>query len=120
MAIIGGIVFFSLAFVFVMSHHVLSSMHWGNWGAILNVALLFAVIGAFYGTVVILDGDSGMSQDDRPALRTFVCGALGATVVLLVQSWSPQALNMPWVGVGFVIGAVLGWFGWAWAKYIDF
>jgi len=112
--------FFSLVFVFGLVMHGLSSLPWGNWHAMLNVGLLFAVLGAFYGAIVTLDGESGMSYANRPLLRTFICGGLGATAVLLVQAWPPQTFNASWPSTGFLIGAALGWLGWTWAKYVDF
>ena len=119
-ALVGTILFFALAFVFAMLMHGLTSLPWGNWHEIINIGLLFAVLGAFYGAIAALDSSSGMSSSDRPMLRTVLCGALGVAAVLLVQAWPPQTFNVIGPTIGFLIGAPLGWLGWQWAKYVDF
>ena len=120
LATVGTILLFAFAFVLAMLLSGLSSLPWGNWSAILNVALLFAVLGSFYGAIAALDSASGMSSADRPFLRTVLCGILGATLVLLVQAWPPQTFNAVGPIVGLLVGAALGWLGWRWAKYVDF
>lgn len=119
-AVVGTIFVSALVFVFALFMHGLTSLPWGNWHAIINVGLLFAVLGAFYGAIAALDSSSGMSASDRPLLRTILCGALGATAVALVQAWPPQTFNVLGPTLGFVVGAPLGWLGWSWAKYVDF
>lgn len=119
-AIVGTILFFALAFVFALVMHSFPYMPWGNWHAALNIALLFVVLGAYYGTIAALDRESGMSHSDRPLLRTLLCGALAAAAVLLVQTWPPQTFNSIGPITGFSIGAILGRLGWRWAKYVDF
>ena len=119
-AVVGTILFFALVFVFAMVMHGLTSIPWGNLHAVLTLGLFFAVLGAFYGTVVALDRESGVSNENRPFLRSVLCGALGATAVLLVQAWPPQTISPMGPATGFLIGAMLGWLGWSWAKYIDF
>ncbi len=111
------------AVIFVIGLLISGGTHlpWGNWGAIINLSLLFAVCGAFYGTIAFLDKESKMTKGkDQPKLRTFLCGIFGAISVLLVQSWEPQTFNVIGPTIGFIIGAILGWLGWAWAKYVDF
>lgn len=90
LSVVGTILFFAFGFVFAMVMYGLVSLPWGNWHALLNLGLLFAVLGAFYGTVVALDRESGMSYSERPLLRTVLCGLLGCATVLLVQAWPPQ------------------------------
>jgi uncharacterized integral membrane protein len=119
-ALVGTVLFFALVFVFAMLMHGLTSLSWGTWHAVINVGLLFAVLGAFYGAIAGLDSSSGMSSADRPLLRTILCGSLGATAVLLVQAWPPQSFNIIGPSLGFLIGAPLGWLGWRWAKFVDF
>lgn len=93
---------------------------WGNWHAVFNIALLFLVLGAYYGTVLGLDSRAGVSKLEHPVLRAALCGVLASTAVLLVQSWPPHTFNIAGPVTGFFIGAVLGWLGWSWAKFIDF
>ena len=119
-ALVGTILFFAVAFVIGMVLHGLTDLPWGNWRAMLNIVLLFGVLGAFYGAIVALDRESGMSEQDRPFLRFSLCGALGATAVLLVQAWPPQTFDSFGAVVGLLIGGALGWLGWSWAKYVNF
>jgi hypothetical protein len=114
------VLFFALAFVIGLLLNSLGSVAWGNWIGILNLSLFFAALGAYYGTIVALDHRSEMTTADHPVLRTALCGVLGAILVLLVQAWPPQSFNAPWPVAGAVVGGVLGWFGWSWAKHIDF
>jgi hypothetical protein len=118
--VIGTVLFFAVAFVVAVALNGLADLPWGNWHAILGLGVIVSVLGAFYGTIVALDGESGMSQADRPILRAVLCGALAALVVVLVQVWPPRSFNVLGPATGFLVGAVLGWFGWSWAKYVDF
>jgi len=120
LSVVGIILFFAFAFVFALVMYGLVSLPWGNWHAVLNLGLLFAVLGAFYGTIVALDHESGMSYAERPLLRTVLCSALGSAAVLLVQAWPPQTFNSIGPITGLLIGGMLGWLGWTWAKYVDF
>jgi hypothetical protein len=119
-AVIGTVLLFAVAFVVGLLLNSLGSVAWGSWRGILNVSLFFAVLGAYYGTIVALDGRSEMTNADHPVLRTTLCGALGAILVLLVQAWPPQSFNALWPVAGAVVGGALGWFGWSWAKHVDF
>ena len=119
-AVVGTVLFFAFAFVLAMAIYGLNSLPWSNFHAIFNLGLLFAVLGAFYGTIVALDRESGMSHADRPLLRTVLCCALGSAAVLLVQAWPPQTFNSLGPITGALIGGMLGWIGWTWAKYVDF
>ena len=120
LATIGTILVFAFAFVLAMLMSGLDSLPWGNWPVILNVGLLFAVLGSFYGAIAALDSGSGMSSADHPFLRTVVCGILGATLTLLAQAWPPQTFDAAGPFVGLLVGAALGRLGWRWAKYVDF
>lgn len=88
----------------------LGTLPWGNWSAILNVGLLIAVLGSFYGAIAALDSASGMSSADHPFLRTALCGILGATSVLLVEAWPPHTFNV----VGPLPGCSLVLFSGGW------
>jgi hypothetical protein len=120
LATIGTVMFFAVVFVVAMLLSAVGSIAWGSWRGILNVSLLFAVLGAYYGTIVALDGRSEMTDADRPVLRTALCSAFGSLLVLLVQAWPPQTFNAIWAVAGAVVGGALGWLGWSWAKHIDF
>lgn len=120
LSVVGTVLFFALVFVAAMVLHGLDALPWADWHALLTLGLLLAVLGAFYGTIVALDRESGMSCAERPLLRTVLCGVLGATAVLLVQAWPPQTFNAMGPVAGLLVGGVLGWIGWAWARYVDF
>lgn len=117
---VGIVLFFAIGFVAALAMNGLTYLPWGNWHAIFNIALLFLILGAYYGTILGLDSRAGVSKLEYPVLRATLCGALASTAVLLAQSWSPPTFNIVGPVAGFFIGAALGWLGWSWAKYIDF
>jgi hypothetical protein len=94
----------------------------------LQVTSLFAVLGATYGVVVALDRSADFPPRFRrivrpvtaPVLRTAICAALGIGAVALVRSWLQPPFADPWLLVGAVAGGVFGWYGWRFAKYVDF
>jgi hypothetical protein len=118
--VVGTILAFAVVFVIAMALYGATDLPWRNLRAIASLALLFATLGAYYGTIAALDGESDIASADRPFLRTLICSALGATAVLLVQTWPPQSFDTQWVVVGAAGGGLFGWIGWAWAKYVDF
>lgn len=120
MVVAGTILFFALVFVVGLLLNGLPYLPWTDWRAVAGIGLFVSVLGAFFGTIVALDRKSGMTEEDRPLLRTVLCGALAATVVLLVQAWPPHTFDPLGPVIGFLIGAFLGWLGWSWAKFIDF
>lgn len=120
MVVAGTIFFFALVFAVGLLLNGLPYLPWTDWRAVAGIGLFVAVLGAFFGTIVALDRESGMTEEDRPLLRTVLCGALAATAVLLVQAWPPHTFDPLGPVTGFLIGALLGWLGWSWAKFIDF
>lgn len=119
-AIAGTILFFALVFAVGILLNGLPYLPWNDWRAFVGITLFVCVLGAFFGTIVALDRESGMTKEDRPLLRTVLCGALAAVAVLLVQAWPPHTFDPLGPVTGFLVGAFLGWLGWAWAKYVDF
>jgi membrane-anchored protein YejM (alkaline phosphatase superfamily) len=117
---VGIVLLSALGFLVALVLNGLTYLPWGNWHAVFNISLLFLVLGAYYGAVLGLDSRAGVSKLEHPVLRAALCGVLASTAVLLVQSWPPHTFNIACPVTGFVIGAVLGWFGWSWAKFIDF
>lgn len=122
-ALLGAAVFVVGAFI-----SALGSVPLGNWEALIHVAALFAIFGALYGTILALDRSADplpfarklLRTCDAPLLRTAVCAAIGTCAVLFVWTWNPNSFAPGWAVLGAVAGAVLGWFGWRWAKYVDF
>jgi hypothetical protein len=112
---LGGIGFVAAAFF-----QAISSDSWGQWKALLNVAVLFAVLGALYGTIAALDSKSDFAGVNHPRIRTAFCAFFGAAAVFVVWSWFPANFSAAWLVAGAAVGAVLGWYGWRWAKYVDF
>ena len=115
-----GILGFSALFVIALVLSGLGDLPWRSWRAMLSLLLLFAVLGAYYGTIAILDGDSDIAYRNSPFLRTLLCGVLSAIAAFLIQSWPPQSFSGWWVALCFCVGAGLGLLGWKWAKYVDF
>lgn len=120
--------FGALAFVIGVFFHSLGTVSPTNWRALLQVSALFAVLGAIFGTILALDRSADapaflervIRRIEAPALRTGICAVLGTAASLLVYSWHPNAFPAAWAIVGAIAGAVLGWCGWRWAKYVDF
>jgi hypothetical protein len=111
---------FGVIFVFAMLLNWLGSGPWSEWRALIHVGVLFAVCGTLYGVVAALDATSGMSSTDHRPARTLICAVLGAVAVLVVWSWQPGSFSAAWAILGALAGATLGWFGWRWAKHVDF
>ena len=122
------VIFGALAFVFGTFVHSLGSVPLDNWNALLNVSAVFAILGAFFGSILAFDRRADapafarklIRRFDAPILRTAICGALGSAVVVLVRSWNEDPFPFTWTLVGAAAGGILGWFGWRWAKYVDF
>jgi hypothetical protein len=104
---------------FALGLVVACAASWGNWKVAMNLTLLFASCGAYYGAIMGLDGSSEMTGVDSPVARTVLCGTLAGLIVFLLLSWIPQSNNIAWVGGAVAIGAILGWIGWSWARYIN-
>jgi len=91
-------------------------------------ASLFAVVGAMFGVIVALDRSADASfkfgrvlrRFDAPRFRMAVCAVLGALAVLLERLWQSASPTMPWLIAGCVVGAFLGWFGWRWARLLQY
>jgi len=118
----------ALAAVVAIYASALGSVPANRWNALAQVASLFAIFGAVLGTIMALDRTATPTPLPRwlsipfnaPVLRTVICSALGACAVAVVSSWQAEALALVWFITGAVAGAVLGWVGWRWAKYVDF
>ena len=111
---------FGVAFVIAMLLNWIGSGPWSEWRALVHVGVLFAVLGTLYGVVAALDPTSGISTTNHRPARTLICAVLGAIAVFVVWSWHPTSFNKAWAILGAFVGAVLGWFGWRWAKHVDF
>ena len=115
-------------FVLGMLVHATGTVSRDHIHVLVPVSLLFAAIGAIYGTIVALDRSADpapfpkrmIRQVSSPKLRTFICALLAALVVVLVWSWSSSPFPVVLVALGAAVGAIGGWFGWRWAKHVDF
>jgi len=122
-AALGALLFVLGAFI-----HSLGTIAVSHWHALLQVSALFAVLGAIFGTIVAFDRSAQapslpwrfIRRFESPVLRTGLCAAFGVLAVVVVQSLLAARLPSAWLAVGGVCGAVLGWFGWRWARYVDF
>jgi uncharacterized membrane protein YozB (DUF420 family) len=96
--------------------------------AILSAGALFSVFGALYGTIAVLDESSAFRGRFGSIVRTYhfpkVRAALGALwgifAVLLATHLVDKSASMAALAIAASIGALLGWYGWRWAKYVDF
>jgi hypothetical protein len=119
---------FGAAFVVAMVASALGTIDNAHLLVLTKLAALFATLGALYGAIIALDLSAPrvlapwnwIQQVEAPAARTVVCAALGTTAAWVVWSFSPLSFGLAWVAVGTSLGAALGWYGWRWAKHIDF
>jgi len=108
--------------------HSLGTFPVDHWHALLPVTTLFAILGAIYGTIVAFDRTAQapslpswfIRRFESPLLRTAICATLGALAVIVVRSLVEGSFPTAWLLVGVGAGAVLGWYGWRWAKFVDF
>jgi hypothetical protein len=116
------------AVVVAMFASALGTVEFQNWVALLHIAPVFALFGATLGTIMALDCSAQPTLLPRwvavpfnaPRTRAALCAAWGAGAVALFRSWSPETVTLSWVFAGAVVGFALGWWGWRWAKYVDF
>ncbi|MCY0911240.1 hypothetical protein [Massilia antarctica] len=120
------ILLFVVVFVVAVTLTGLFSLSWLNWNGerwnwhdVLQSVGTLTVLGGYYGTIGAFDARSTIAVADQPLLRTLSCGALGAVAVLVTQAWPPETASNAVVAAGAVVGGVLGWLGWAWAKYVN-
>jgi len=91
-----------------------------NWKSVGLLAAFFASLGALYGSIAVTDQRSGMAIGNYPYWRVLLGAGFGATTVFVVWSWNPNNFAVVWSAVGAVVGAILGWYGWKWAKHVNF
>jgi len=85
-----------------------------TFAILLKVVAVFALLGAFPGTILATDSRSGLAVADRPLLRTVVCAAIGVIVACTVGFSAPFAL------LSACVAGALGRLGMTWARYVDF
>lgn len=120
--------FGAFAFVIGAFIHSFGTIAVGSGRALLHTSVLFAILGAIFGTVLALDRSAevppflqrNLRRFEAPVLRTVICAVFGWFAVLLVRSAHPDSLPSAWLWVGAITGALLGWLGWRWARYVDF
>lgn len=114
--------FFGIAAVtcILLLVHGILYLPWQDPGLLLRLVCVFALFGAYFAAIVVLDGRSDMQFPDRPILRTIVCGVLGAIATLLIQTGPARSFDTDWIAFNACIGAALGYLGWRWAKHVDF
>jgi hypothetical protein len=112
-----AMVLFALAFVVT---EFLSLIGSGPWSSVARLTALVSIAGAIYGSVIALDGRSGSAVSDLPIARVALCAALGAAATYILWAWHPLSVSIWWIFAGSVAGAILGWYGWRWAKHVNF
>ena len=75
---------------------------------------MFTLFGAFVGTILVTDPRSGLTQRDRPILRTGISTLIGA-----VYAFTFDLTLGPSVTLVLVFGG-LGFLGMSWARYVEF
>jgi hypothetical protein len=86
---------------------------------LLFVALL-ASLGGLFGSSLALDGRSDLAVTDAPLLRVAVSAVFGCCATLVAWRWLPGSSLPLWLSAGAIAGCILGWFGWGWAKHVNF
>jgi hypothetical protein len=121
--VLAAVLIFGILFVLAGFFHALTAAPGTgsiSWRSIGLLAAFLASLGALYGSVVVLDQRSGMAVGHHPFWRVVLAAVFGAATVFIVWSWNPGNFDVAWSAGGFVIGAILGWYGWRWARYVDF
>ena len=121
-------VVFALAFGVAMAASALGSVDAAHLPTLAKVALLFGTLGALYGTIVALDPRAPrvlapgrwLLQVEARASRTALCSVLGVAAASVVHSFTLSSFALGWLAAGAMAGALFGWYGWQWAKHIDF
>ena len=108
-------IYFGFAFSACAAIFALALSYAVDWSDLLHISSVFGVFGALYGNVAALDSSSGISYGNHPLLRTIVSAILGGLLAFLINAFAPLGLL-----IGLGAGAVLGWFGWRWARYVTF
>lgn len=120
---------FSFALAVVMLLHAWSADLLAPIAGVIPFVLLFATLGGMYGTVVALDGSAPrigapkgwIKQIDSPRLRAGLCALLGIAAGTVIWVMSRKSFDWNWIVLaGGLSGAVFGWLGWKFAKYINF
>lgn len=91
-----------------------------GFGIFVKLGTVFGLLGAIYGAIYALDIRFESAKSDRPILRTLICAGLGGLLVLSFQVHPPGTTNVTPVALGAGISGILGWFGWRWARHVDF
>ena len=110
---------FSILFVLGTFLHALGSAPGSGsitWKAAGWFAAFFASLGALYGSIAALDARSGVSFGNHPILRMLLGAAFGAAALFPLQ----DEFSIYWAAAAAGIGAILGGYGWRWARYVDF
>lgn len=119
-------IFGATAFVAGVFIHAMGTVPIEQWADLVKVALLFSIAGALFGTILALDRSANiplpraLKRFEAPVSRVVICACFGFLAVLLLRSWTSPNLPLVWAGIGALIGGTLGWFGWRWAKHVNF
>ncbi len=110
------IIFSSIFILFAIFNHLIQIV--GNdFYKTLNGVLIFAVIGAYLGTIFALDGDHA-TVGKSPRLRATLCAIFAGLLALLIQAWPPIRFDSSEIIAASMIGGIFGWWGQGWAKYV--
>ena len=90
------------------------------WAVSWRVLVLFALLGVFIGSITMLDERSPDAIGNYPIARALLCAVSLGAAVALVPMLSGAAYHPSWSVTAAVVGALLGWFGWRWARHVDF
>lgn len=123
LAVVIGAVYLVLQSTLDLPSRTASAPHTIDWHAtlagLLVVAGFGALLGGFFGSILALDRDSPLCIVDRPWLRSGLCAAFAVLLVLFVNGLRHAAPAAEVLWLAALVGALLGWLGWTWARIIE-
>jgi len=90
------------------------------WSFVWRMLVLFALLGIVLGAVVMLDARSSHAVGDYPIIRVVLCAFAAGAMVAVMPFLGADSYDPRWGLLAVPAGAILGWYAWRWAQYVDF
>lgn len=123
-AVIGLMVLAAAAAAIALTLFILGADLFKDGGLItlfpLDVYAFFSTIGSIVGAIAALDARCSIAVCESKRVRTLLCAFLGAAAGAIASSWTIFSPLESGIMIGSAAGAVAGYFGWGWARYLDF